>query len=83
MSKLNYFTKAVISAIALVLLVGCGKKVEPVQPTSSSGNITVENKSSSKISNTEETPKLVTKVTATIEKVNESGKERYILIEYK
>ena len=42
MNKLNNFNKAIISGIALVLLVGCGKKVEPVQPSSSAINSAIK-----------------------------------------
>jgi hypothetical protein len=61
MNKLNYFNKVIISAMALALLVGCGKKVEPVQSSSPTENSAIEDKSTLKV-NTEETkPAEITK----------------------
>ena len=55
MNKSKHFNLAIIIIMTSVLLVGCGKKVEQVQPSSSKGNSATENKPNSNANNSNET----------------------------
>jgi hypothetical protein len=51
MNKLKYFNITVMISMVLVLLVGCGKKVEQVPASASKGNSASENKPASNVIN--------------------------------